>query len=124
MRHAAEVPAPKPFDVHALWDMNNAAFGYGETSYRAWLGGATQMQTEATTFWNDRLGKDVAALTAFGQCTNPGEAFELQMQYARDAMTDCYEQGQRMMRLMRDVARENGMPVGGARRHARKATVG
>ena len=105
MRHATEAAATSPFDVRALWDMKNGSFGYGEKAYRVWLESATRMQTEAAAFWQGRLGKDVAAMTALGQCTNPGEALEMQMRYARDAMADYYAEGQRMMQLMNDAAR-------------------
>ena len=52
-----------------------------------------------------------AALTMLGQCTDPAQAFEAQMRYAREAMADYYEEGQRMMGLMRDVATESGLPM-------------
>jgi hypothetical protein len=111
MRHAAERAAPNPFDVRAMWNMDGAGFGYGEKAYRAWLDGATRMQTEAAGFWNGRLAKDMAALTMLGQCKDPAQAFEAQMRYAREAMADYYEESQRMMGLMRDVATESGVPM-------------
>jgi hypothetical protein len=46
-----------------------------------------------------------------GQCKDPAQAFEAQMRYAREAMADYYEEGQRMMGLMRDVAIESGVPT-------------
>lgn len=111
MRHATERAAPNPFDVRAMWNMNGAGLGYGENAYRAWFDGATRMQTEATTFWNGRLAKDMAALTMLGQCKDPAQALEAQMRYAREAMADYYAEGQRMMGLMRDVATESGVPM-------------
>ena len=111
MRHATERAAPNPFDVRAMWNMNGAGLGYGDTAYRAWLDGATRMQTEATTFCNERLAKDMAALTMIGQCKDPAQAFEAQMRYAREAMADYYAEGQRMMGLMRDVATASGLPM-------------
>ena len=113
MKHAAERAAPNPFDVRAMWDTNGVGFGVGDKAYRAWFDGATRLQTEATTFWNGRLAKDMAALTTLGRCTDPTQAFETQMRYAREAMTDYYEEGQRMMGLVRDVAVESGMPMAG-----------
>lgn len=121
MKHATAGAAPNPFDVRAMWDVNNGMLGSGDKAYRAWLAGATRMQSEASAFWNGRLGKDVEALSALGRCANPGEALEVQMKYARDAMADYYEEGQRMMRLMNDVAMESGMPPAGYARHAAKA---
>ena len=104
MKQATEAAAANPFDVRALWDMNAATMGTGQHAYRAWMEAATRMQTEATGFWNGRMGKDVAALTALGQCTSPAEALETQMRYMREAMGDFYEEGQRMLRIARDAA--------------------
>ena len=118
MKHAAEKAAADPFDVRALWGMNDAAFGYGENGYRAWLDSATRMQTEAAAFWNDRVGKDVATLTALGQCRNPSDALAMQMEYARDAMADYYAEGQRLMEFMGVTAKDFGLP---ATSHARTA---
>ncbi len=120
MKHAAERAAPNPFDVRAMWDTNGAAFGVGDKAYRAWLDGATRWQTEATAFCNGRLAKDMAALTTLGRCTDPTQALETQMRYAREAITDYYEEGQRMMGLMRDVAAESGMPMTGVQWPAAK----
>ncbi len=121
MKHAAPTATPNPFDVRAMWRMADTAFADEESAYRGWLERAASLQSEATAFWNARLGKDVATLTALGQCANPGEAFELQMKYMRDAMADCYTEGQRVMQLMYDVARESKMPDGRDMRAARKA---
>ena len=118
MKHAAAGAAPNPFDVRAMWDVNSGMLGSGDKAYRAWLDGASRMQSEATAFWNGRLGKDVEVLSALGQCANPGEALEVQMKYARDAMADYYEEGQRMMRLMNEVALESGVSVAGSARRA------
>lgn len=116
MKHATPAATPNPFDVRAMWGMAESGLGVEGNAYRLWLEGATRMQSEIAAFWNDRLGKDVATVTALAQCANPGEAFELQMKYARDAMADYYSEGQRVMQLMNDAAEESGMPaVRGAR---------
>ncbi|MFO1314735.1 MAG: phasin family protein [Burkholderiales bacterium] len=120
MRQATGAAAANPFDVRALWDMNAAPFDAGEGAYRAWMDAATRMQTEATAFWNGRLAKDMAALSALGQCTTPVQALEAQMRYMREAMGDWYAEGQRMLRITRDAAAGAGMP-GGETPHAHKA---
>jgi hypothetical protein len=121
MRHAKEAAAANPFDVRALWKIKGTPLDQADTAYRAWLDGATRMQTEAAAFWNDRLGKDVEALGALSKCTNPGEAFEIEMRYARDAMADYVTEGQRMMRMMTDVTRQFGLPATGEAQAASKA---
>lgn len=123
MRQATGAAAANPFDGRALWDVNAAMMGPGGLAWQAWIDAATRMQTEATAFWNGRLGKDVAALTALGKCTTPAQAMETQMRYVREAMGDWYEEGQRMLRIAREAAAGAGMPVGSAR-DARRPTAG
>ena len=112
MRRATEAAAANPFDVRALWDVNEATLAPGGQAWQAWMDAATRMQTEATAFWNGRLGKDVAALTALGQCTTPAQALEAQTRYLREAMGDFYEEGRLMLRIARDAAAGTGMPGG------------
>jgi hypothetical protein len=120
MRHAAEAAPAMPFDVRAMWNMGEAPWGYGEKAYRTWLDGAARMQTEATTFWSERVAKDMAALSALGKCTNPVELMNMQMSYARDAMADYYAESQRMMEWLREPMEELGVPMAGGRRFAHK----
>ncbi|HQR12849.1 MAG TPA: phasin family protein [Casimicrobiaceae bacterium] len=121
MKHAKSAATPNPFDVRAMWGMTDKVLATEEDGYRVWLENATRMQSELASFWNQRLDKDVATVTAFGQCANPGEAFELQMNYARDAMADYYSEGQRVMQLMNDAAAECGLPAAGGSRWVGKA---
>lgn len=121
MKHATARTAANPFDVRTLWGMNDEAAGYGENGYRAWLDSATRMHAEAAAFWNGRLGKDVATLTALGQCRNPGDAIEMQMQYARDAMADYYAEGQRLVELLGIAVPEIVPPDRNHTRSAHKA---
>jgi hypothetical protein len=121
MKHATPAATPNPFDVRAMWGMADGAQGVEGNAYRLWLESATRMQSEIAAFWNDRLGKDVATVTALGQCANPGEAFELQTKYARDAMADYYAEGQRVMQLMIDAAEESGLPTARGGRSAHKS---
>jgi hypothetical protein len=122
MRQATGKAAGNPFDVRTLWGVNAETLGPGGAVWQAWINAGIRMQTEASAFWNGRLGKDVAALTALGQCTTPAQALEAQMRYAREAMGDWHEEGQRMLRIAREAAAGAGMPVGGVR-HARGTAV-
>lgn len=121
MKHATPAATPNPFDVRSMWGMTDRAFGIDEDGYRVWLENATRMQSEFASFWTQRLEKDAATVAALGQCANPGEAFELQMKYARDAMADYYSEGQRVMQLVNDAAAECGLPAAGGARQAHKA---
>lgn len=120
MRQATGAAA-NPFDTRALWDMNAAALGPGGLALQAWMEAATRMQTQATAFWNARLGKDMAALTALGRCTTPAQALEAQMRYVREAMGDYYEEGQRMLRITRDAVTGAGARGGAAPPASRSA---
>lgn len=113
MRNATQAPAANPFDVRALWNTKGGVLGYGQDAVETWMTGATRMHTEAMAFWTGRLGKDVAAVTALAQCTNPGDAVEMQARYAREAMADYYAEGQRLMQLAGEVAVKNGFPIAG-----------
>lgn len=113
MRNATQVSAANPFDVRALMDAQGGAVAYGQEAAQTWMTSVTRMQTEAAAFWTGRLGKDVAAMTALAQCTSPGDAVEMQMRYARDAVADYYAEGQRMMQLVNEVAVKHGFPVAG-----------
>lgn len=113
MRNTTQAPAANPFDVRSLFDLKGGALGYGQDAVETWMTGATRMQTEATAFWTGRLGKDVAAVTALAQCTNPGDAVEMQVRYAREAMADYYAEGRRLMQLASEVAEKNGFPIAG-----------
>jgi hypothetical protein len=63
------------------------------------------MQAEATAFWTGRASKDMAALTNLARCTTPVEAMEAQMRYAREAVADYYEEGQRLMRIASEAGK-------------------
>ena len=112
MKHATEAAAPNPFDVRALWDLNGGVAGFGGEALRAWMDGVARMQAEATAFWTGRASKDAAALAAFTQCTTPTEAMQAQVRYAREAVADYYEEGQRLMRIASDA--RQGDPAGHA----------
>jgi hypothetical protein len=114
MKHAAEAAAPNPFDVRALWDVNNGVAAYGGAAMRAWMDSATRLQADTTAFWTGRVSKDVAAMTALARCTTPAEVMDAQMTYARDAAADFYAEGQRMMRIVNDAAKL-GMPGAAAK---------
>jgi len=116
MRQAIGTAAGSPFDARRLWDVNAATLGPGGEVWQAWIDAGIRMQTEATAFWNGRLGKDVAALTALGRCTTPAQALEAHVRYVREAMGDWYGEGRRMLRIAHEAAAGAGMPVGGARR--------
>jgi hypothetical protein len=113
MRNPTQAPAANPFDVRALWDTTGGVLGYGQDAVQTWMTGATRMQTEAAAFWTGRVGKDVAAMTALAQCRSPGDAVEMQMRYARDAMADYYAEGQRLLQLANEFAVKSGFPVAG-----------
>jgi hypothetical protein len=104
MKHAAEAKAVNPFDVRALWGMDEAVGAYGGDAYKVWFDGMTRMQAEAGAFWTQRLQKDVAALTMLGQCRDPAQAMDAQMRFAREAMADYVAGGERMMLLFRAAA--------------------
>jgi hypothetical protein len=99
MKHATHV---KPVDVYAMWGMPGLAFEDAGEACRAWLDGAQRMQVEAVDFFNDRIGKDMAMLSAWGRCATPTEALDLQARYSSDALTEYLAEGRRMFALLGD----------------------
>jgi len=120
MRHATQPATPNPFDVSAMLNLNAMVPEPAAGAYRAWLDCATQMQAEATGFWNARFGKDAAAFAALGACTNPEESIALQMRYAQDAVADYIDEGRRMIDLLSEAAGAGGAPGLGHTRPANK----
>ncbi|MFO1324008.1 MAG: phasin family protein [Burkholderiales bacterium] len=110
MRHAAERADATPFDVRALWDVNDGMFDVCGRANRAWLDGIARAGAQTTAFWNGQFEKGVSALAAMGRCTDPGEALAIEARFAADAMTDCFAEGQRLMQMMADLAQQSGLP--------------
>jgi phasin protein len=87
---------PSFLDVQTLCGMGPESLDYAESAYRSWCGAAVEMQRHATEFLNNRLAKDSAAIARLGQCRNPVEVFNAQIDYASNAFSDLVDEGQKI----------------------------
>jgi len=95
-----------PFVPPSLWDMNQQSFGDAETAVRTWFELSGRAQEQASKFLSHRWAKDAAVLAQFGQCKTPVEAVNAQMSYLTGAYADYLSEGQKLVGLLSDIARE------------------
>ncbi len=115
-RAKAQAAPQIPFDMRRVWNGGAKAFGFSEKASSAWFDGVSQMQAEATRFFNSRVGKDAAAIAEFGQCTTAAEAFAMQVRYVDDVFNDYAAESQRMLELAGDAVRSEVAAIGGPMR--------
>jgi hypothetical protein len=87
---------PILFDLPSLWDMNAKPLDFAQRAYTAWVDAATEMQSHAAEFLNNRLAMDSAAVTKLAQCSTPLEILGVQADYAREAFADFVTEGQKI----------------------------
>jgi len=102
---------PSFLDVRTLWGINPESLNFAERAYRTWCETAGDIQSHATQFLNSRLAKDSAAIARFGQCRNPVEVFNNQIDYASNAFADLVDEGQKVVAYFGNMATE-GMLTG------------
>ena len=87
---------PSFLDIQTLCGINPESIDYPERACRTWCKTAGKIQRHATEFLNNRLAKDSAAIARFGQCRNPVEVFNAQIDYASNAFADLVDEGQKI----------------------------
>jgi hypothetical protein len=95
-----------PFNPPSLWDMDPQSFVSAETAIRTWFEYSGRAQERATKFLNHRWAKDAAALAQLGQCRTPVEAVNAQVTYLTGACADYISEGQKLVGILSDIARE------------------
>ena len=75
-------------------------------TYAAWLDQASKVNHEAFRFAHDRLTKDLEAAAHLARCSEPNEAFTLQMEFASKMAADYLAEGQRMLELVSQLKME------------------
>jgi hypothetical protein len=95
-----------PSNPPSLWEMDPQSFASAETAIRTWFEYSGRAQERATKFLNHRWAKDAAALAQLGQCRTPVEAVNAQMTYLTGAYADYLSEGQKLVGILSDFARE------------------
>ncbi len=98
-------------DMRVLWDTSGTSFELAEKAYRAWLTGAGRIQNETLGFLNGRFEKGLEIARELSNCKTATEYLEVQAKYADSAMSDWLEEGQKMVQLLGEFAKETTQPL-------------
>ncbi len=96
----------------AIWSMSPSSMDVVTKAYTAWLDQANKLNDEAFRFAHDRLAKDLAAAAHLVRCSEPNEALALQMEFASKMAADYLAEGQKMLQLVGQLAKETHLERG------------
>ena len=111
---AVELTVPNP---EAMWNMDPQAIETVTRTYRAWFNQASRMHDETMRFAHERFTKELDAAMQLVGCTNPTEAFAVQVEFANNMAADYIAEGQKMVNLMSEIARGISMSPESDRAH-------
>ncbi|HET9045660.1 MAG TPA: phasin family protein, partial [Casimicrobiaceae bacterium] len=66
----------------------------------AWFDQANRLQEETLRFAQERLTKELETAGRLARCTNPTDAFNLQIDFAATAAADYLAEGQKMVAML------------------------
>ena len=104
-RHSKAVEQTVP-NAGAIWNMDSQSIETATKTYRAWFNQANRMRDESMRFAQERFTKELDAAVQFARCTNPSEAFAVQAEFANKMAADYFAEGQKMVELMGEIAKE------------------
>ena len=104
-RHSKTVE-PTVLNAAAMWNMDPQSIEAVTTTYRAWFSQANRMRDETIRFAQERFSKELEAAVQLARCTNPTEAFAMQTEFANKMAADYFAEGQRIVELMGEMAKE------------------
>jgi hypothetical protein len=96
----------------AIWSMSPSSTDLVTKAYRAWLDQANKVNDEAFRFAHDRLAKVLEAAAHLVRCSEPNEAFTLQIEFASKMAEDYLAEGQKMLELVSQLAKETRLEPG------------
>ena len=102
-RQPARAHPPGPDLVRSLGLMSAEDF---TNACAAWFDQANRLQEETLRFAQQRLAKDLETANRLARCTNPTDAFNLQVDFAATAAADYLAEGQRMVAMFGEAAKE------------------
>ena len=104
-RHSKSVEPTLP-NVDAMWNIDPQSIETVTRTYRAWFNQANKMRDETMRFAQERFTKELDAAAQLARCTNPTEAFAVQAEFANKMAADYFEEGQKIVELMGEIAKE------------------
>jgi hypothetical protein len=111
-----------PVEGAATWGMTQHSLDEVAKACAIWLDGANKVSNEAFRFAHDRLNKDIEAAAQFMRCSDPGEAFKLQAEFASELAGDYLTESQKMLDWVSQLATEDQLRTGrssGGKQHVR-----
>ena len=104
-RHIKAVEPTVP-TAEAMWNMDPQSFEAVTNTYRVWINQANRMRDETTRFVQERFTKELEAAAQLARCTNPTDAFAVQAEFANKMAADYFAEGQKIVELMGEMAKE------------------
>jgi hypothetical protein len=104
-KHSKTARATFP-DAQLMWNMDLPSIEAVTKTYTAWFDKASRLRDEVMRFAQDRFTKDLEAATQLARCTNPSEALALEAEVATKIAADYLAEGQRIVELMGELAKE------------------
>lgn len=95
----------------AIWSMSPSTDLVAK-AYTSWLNQANKVNHEAFRFAHQRLAKDLEAAAHLVHCSEPNEAFTLQMEFASKMAVDYLAEGQKILELVSQLAKETRLEPG------------
>jgi hypothetical protein len=109
MAKQMESLAPFPPAVQAFWNCSGPSIDSALKTYTAWLSDFGHLQDEALRFLKARLSENYQTAAHFATCKSPTEAFDLQVEYAGNAVSEFMAEGKKMLELCGHLAVQ-GLP--------------
>jgi len=104
-RHSKAVEPIFP-NAEVMWNMDPQSIEAVTNTYRAWFRQANRMRDETMRFAQEQFTKDIEAAVQLARCTNPSEAFALQAKFANQMAADYFAEGQKIVELMGEMAKD------------------
>ena len=104
-RHTKAVEPTTPI-AETMWILDPQSIEAVSNTYRAWLSQANRMQDETMRFVQERFTKELEAAALLARCTSPIEAFAVQADFAQKMAADYFEEGQKLVELTGDIAKQ------------------
>ena len=104
-RHTKAVK-PTVLSAEAMWNIDPQSVEAVTSTYRAWFSQANRMRDETIRFMQERFTNELEAAVKLAGCTNPSDALVVQAAFANKMAADYFEEGQKIVELMGEIAKE------------------
>ena len=117
MQRHSKVVEPTVRYTEAVWNLDPQSIEAVTKAYRAWINQGTRMRDETMRFAQERFTKELEAAVQLARCTNPTEAFAMQAEFVNKMAADYLAEGQKIVELMGEIAKEISSSPKSARAH-------